>query len=54
MVKRTMGTAEWSLVGLLALIWDGSFFFVEVMIDSLDEPSVVLLRVAPATAAFSK
>ena len=53
MVKRTMGTTEWSLVGLLALLWGGSFFFVEVMIASLDWPTVVLLRVAPAAAVLT-
>ncbi len=53
MVKRTMGTTEWSLVGLLALLWGGSFFFVEVMIVSLDWPTVVLLRVAPAAAVLT-
>ena len=53
MVKRTMGTAEWGLVGLLALLWGGSFFFIEVMLEAMDPASAVLLRVAPAAAALT-
>ena len=52
MVKRTMGTTEWALVGLLALLWGGSFFFVEVMLEAMDPATAVLLRVVPAAAAL--
>ena len=50
MVKRTMGTVEWALVGLLALLWGGTFYFVEIMLEAMDPVSAVLLRVAPAAA----
>ena len=50
MVKRTMGTVEWALVGLLALLWGGTFYFVEIMLEAMDPVSAVLVRVAPAAA----
>ena len=50
MVKRTMGPAEWGLVGLLALLWGGTFYFIEIMLDYMDPASAVLLRVVPAAA----
>ena len=53
MVNRTMGTAEWGLVGLLAVLWCGSFFFIEVMLEAMDPMTAVLLRVAPAAAALT-
>ena len=53
MVKRAMGTVEWALVGLLALLWGGTFYFVEIMLEAMDPVSAVLLRVAPAAAALT-
>ncbi len=53
MVKRTMGMVEWGLVGLLALLWSGSFFFIEVMLEAMDPATAVLLRVAPAALALT-
>lgn len=53
MVKQTMGMTEWGLVGLLALLWSGSFFFVEVMLEAMDPTTAVLLRVAPAAVALT-
>ena len=53
MVKRTMGTTEWALVGLLALVWGGTFYFDDIMLEAMDPVSAVLLRVAPAAAALT-
>lgn len=53
MVKRTMGTTEWALVGLLALVWGGTFYFIEIMLEAMDPVSAVLLRVTPAAAALT-
>ncbi len=53
MVKRTMGAAEWRLVGLLALLWGGTFFFIEIMLEYMDPATAVLLRVAPAAVVLT-
>ena len=53
MVTRTMRATEWALVGLLALVWGGTFYFVEIMLEAMDPVSAVLLRVAPAAAALT-
>ena len=53
MVTRTMGATEWALVGLLALVWGGTFYFVEIMLEAMVPVSAVLLRVAPAAAALT-
>ena len=53
MVKRTMGAAEWGLVGLLALLWGATFYFIEIMLDYMDPASAVLLRVVPAAAVLT-
>jgi drug/metabolite transporter (DMT)-like permease len=47
-----MGATEWALLGILSVLWGGSFFFVEVMLDALDPYSVVFWRVGPAAAVL--
>ena len=47
---------DWSLLGLLSILWGGSFFFNGVVLKELPPLTVVLLRVAlaahdPAAAA---
>ncbi len=53
MAVRRMGVVEWGLLAALAAVWGGSFFFVEVLIASLDWPTVVVLRIAPAALALT-
>ncbi len=53
MAVRRMGAVEWGLLAALAAVWGGSFFFVEVLVASLDWPTVVVLRIAPAALALT-
>ena len=39
---------DWSLLGLLSVLWGGSFFFNGVMLKELPPLTVVFLRVALA------
>ncbi len=48
MAARAMGAREWALLITLSVLWGGSFFFVEVMLDALDPQAVVFWRVGPA------
>ena len=43
-----MGTAEWSLLILLSVLWGGSFFFYKVLVAVLPPLTVVLGRVGVA------
>src|ERR1700681_1348966 len=43
-----MDTRDWSLLGLLSVLWGGSFFFNGVVLRELPPLTVVLLRVALA------
>ena len=52
MAVRQMGATEWLLLGALSVLWGGSFFFVEVMLDAFDPYSVVFWRVGPAAVAL--
>ena len=49
---RRMGRAEWSMLGLLSLVWGGSFFFYKVLVQALPPFTVVLGRMAIAAAAL--
>ncbi len=52
MAVRRMGATEWALLITLSVVWGGSFFFVEVLLDALDPYSVVFWRVGPAAVAL--
>ncbi len=52
MAVRRMGATEWALLITLSVLWGGSFFFVEVLLDALDPASVVFWRVGPAAVAL--
>ncbi|MFP6744712.1 MAG: DMT family transporter, partial [Alphaproteobacteria bacterium] len=47
-----MGVVEWALLAALATVWGGSFFFVGVLVKSLDWPTIVMLRIAPVALAL--
>ena len=53
MAVRRMGVIEWALLAALATVWGGSFFFVGVLVKSLDWPTIVMLRIAPAALALT-
>ena len=45
-----MGAREWAMLGALALVWGGSFFFNGVAVRELPSLTLVWLRVAIAAA----
>jgi drug/metabolite transporter (DMT)-like permease len=47
-VNATMGIAEWLLLGLLSVIWGGSFFFIEVAVREVTPFTLVFCRVGLA------
>jgi drug/metabolite transporter (DMT)-like permease len=46
--QRPMTAYEWSLLGLLSLLWGGSFFFVGVAVHALPPLTIVAVRVGVA------
>ncbi|EHM02841.1 putative membrane protein [Acetobacteraceae bacterium AT-5844] len=50
--SRRMRLPEWGLLGLLSLLWGGSFFFSKVALLELSPLTVVLARVGIAAAAL--
>jgi len=50
--KHAMTTGEWALLGLLSVVWGGSFFFYKVLIHALPPFTVVLGRMAIAALAL--
>ena len=51
--ERRMGGAEWSMLGVLSLVWGGSFFFYKVLVQALPPFTVVLGRMAIAALALN-
>lgn len=47
-----MTARDWGLLLLLSLLWGGTYFFVRVALDDLPPLTLVLLRVAIASAAL--
>jgi drug/metabolite transporter (DMT)-like permease len=50
MTNRTMSGADWAILLILSVLWGGSFFFIEVALDSVAPLTLVLIRVALAAA----
>jgi drug/metabolite transporter (DMT)-like permease len=48
-----MGGLEWAMLGLLSLVWGGSFFFYKVLSHALPPLTVVLGRVGIAALALN-
>ena len=49
-VNRTMNAGDWAILLALSVIWGGSFFFVEIALDTVAPLTLVLVRVALAAA----
>ena len=47
-----MGTAEWTMLIVLSVLWGGTFFFVAVAVPEVPPLTLVLLRVALAAGAL--
>jgi drug/metabolite transporter (DMT)-like permease len=48
--NRTMSATDWATLLVLSVIWGGSFFFIELAIDTVAPLTLVLIRVALAAA----
>ncbi|MDN5785887.1 DMT family transporter [Pseudorhodobacter sp.] len=51
-LKMTMSRSDWILLGVLSLLWGGSFFFVQLAVGHLQPFTIVYLRVTLAAAAL--
>ena len=49
---RTMGRGEWTILGLLALIWGSAFLFIKVAVGAFDPVTYVWLRLVIAATAL--
>ncbi len=51
-INPSMGPREWSMLVGLSILWGGSFFFVEIVVDDWPPFSIVLSRVLLAALAL--
>ena len=51
-INIRMGGREWAILGLLSILWGGSFLFIEVAVRELPPFTLVLGRVAAPPAAL--
>lgn len=51
-VNAAMGLGEWLLIGVLSMIWGGSFFFIAVAVSEVPPFSLVLCRVGLAAVSL--
>jgi drug/metabolite transporter (DMT)-like permease len=49
-LNRSMSGTDWAILLALSVIWGGSFFFIELAIDTVAPLTLVLIRVALAAA----
>ena len=49
-IRLRMGAREWATLILLSILWGGSFFFIDVAVESVRPFTLVLLRVTLAAA----
>jgi drug/metabolite transporter (DMT)-like permease len=47
---QAMGREDWAILLFLSVIWGGSFFFIEIALESVQPFTIVLIRVALAAA----
>jgi drug/metabolite transporter (DMT)-like permease len=50
MINAKMSRRDWAILLILSVIWGGSFFFIEIALDTVRPLTVVLVRVAFAAA----
>jgi drug/metabolite transporter (DMT)-like permease len=50
MINRAMSKQDWAILLFLSVLWGGSFFFIEVALDTVAPLTLVLIRVALAAA----
>ena len=49
-VSATMNRRDWAILLILSVLWGGSFFFIEIALETVRPFSLVLIRVAIAAA----
>ena len=52
MIRSVMNGRDWAILGALALIWGGAFFFINVAVHHVPPLTYVLLRLSIAAAAM--
>src|SRR5437763_12159914 len=51
-IRSQMNRSDWLIIGVLALIWGGAFFFIGVAVRHVPPLTYVLLRLSIAAAAM--
>jgi len=51
-IRTTMTASDWALLGILSVVWGGSFLFVGIAVRELPPLTIVAFRVAMAAAAL--
>ncbi len=51
-INQQMSGLDWAILIALSILWGGSFFFVEVLVDHLPPLTIVALRVGLAAFVF--
>jgi drug/metabolite transporter (DMT)-like permease len=51
--RLKMGRREWAMLGLLSLVWGGSFFFIKIMVRDIPPLTMVAGRVLIAALALN-
>ncbi|WP_206185471.1 DMT family transporter [Sphingosinicella sp. CPCC 101087] len=49
-IALRMGARDWAILLFLSVLWGGSFFFIDVAVDSVNPLTLVLVRVTIAAA----
>jgi drug/metabolite transporter (DMT)-like permease len=49
-VNKAMSGRDWTILLILSVLWGGSFFFIEIALDTVAPLTLVLIRVALAAA----
>ena len=52
MIRITMNGRDWAILGVLALIWGGAFFLINIAVQHVPPLTYVLLRLSIAAAAM--
>ena len=47
---QAMGREDWAILLILSVLWGGSFFFIEIALESVRPLTLVLIRVVLASA----
>ncbi|WP_114943294.1 DMT family transporter [Microvirga calopogonii] len=51
-IQKTMNASDWALLGILSVVWGGSFLFIGLAVRELPPLTIVALRVVTAASAL--